>query len=217
MTIEQYLRCMRVLDNKKLSDFEKSARTVSILRGIKPNDLRRMRMARASAIIQGVEAELKAAIKSVEPHDEYEIDGVTYVTMKKIAMMTAIQFSDLTNVIRNGAQGETDDERARNLEKYLPTLMSIMLIPKGARYPDFDRFESEERLAAHMDIRDAKAIANFCKGLSSISQRNILTSLIVTERTAWIGVPKWRRVLVRKIINILLTPSVKHLRRSGVL
>lgn len=205
MKLGTYQRLMAVQNDESISDREKSLRYISILRGIDPRDIRKMTIGKIEKIANEVTEEM-TSITENEIRDTYTVGGIECRLMRTMNMMTAIQFSDITNVIRRG-----------DIEKNLHTILSILLVPIGKQYPDYDRLDLEEKIMEDFEIADGMAIANFCEGLSIVSSRGILTSLILTEANAWMGVPKWRRVLARRIVMVLLIPSRKLLGRSGVL
>lgn len=208
MKIGTYMKLRAVQKNDRLTDVQKSASLIAVMTGRPAPDLRKIPMGEFERMAKKVTAELDAVgkinIDDIEIKDEYTIDGIECRLMRTVNSMTAIQFSDLITVIKD------------DIDNNLHTILSILLVPKGKRYPDYDRFALEEKIVEHFELADGMAIANFCRGLSLISHQNILTSLVLNKSTAWTVVPKWRRALARKMISILLTPSQKLLRKNGV-
>lgn len=213
MKLGTYQRLMAVQDDESISDREKSLRYISILRDIDPRDIRKMTVGKIEKIANEVTEEM-TSITENPIRDTYTVDGIECRLMRTMNDMTAIQFSDLTTVTRRG-----------DIEKNLHTILSILLVPiKNEKGQDVDRYlhnynrlDLEEKIMADFEIADGMAIANFCRGLSIVSSRGIVTSLILTQANAWMGVPKWRRVLARRIVMALLIPSRKLLGRGGVL
>lgn len=209
MKLGTYQRLMAVQNDESIPDREKPLRYISILRGIDPRDIRKMTVGKLEKISNEVVEEM-TSIKANTIRDRYTIGGVECKLMRTVNAMTAIQFSDLMSVIRRG-----------EIEKNLHTILSILLVPvkneKGddVKYPDYDRPGLEEKIMEDFEIADGMAIADFCRGLFVVSSRDILISLILTEANAWMGVPKWRRVLARRILRVLLAPSRKLLGKGG--
>lgn len=209
MKLGDYLRLRAVQKDESLDDRAKSMAIISIVENISPADLRKIPVGKFDELAQKVADALD--IKPAEIKDEYIIGGVKCRLCRSINSMTAIQFSDLINTIKRG-----------DTEENMPTILSILLNPedkekpgKFKKYPDYNRFKLEEDIVEHFEIEDAMSIANFIPGLSLVSQRNIVTSLILNEAKAWEGVPRWRRALTRRMLNILLTPSKRLLAKSG--
>lgn len=196
------MRIRSVQDDESLTAREKSMAIISIMRNISPADLRKIPVGQFDAI--ATEAAEALDIAPAEIKDEYTIGGVKCRLFRTVNAMTAIQFSDLVNTIKRG-----------DTEANMPTILSILLVPEGARYPDYDRHGLEEKIVEDFDVADAISIANFIHGLSRVSHANIVTSLIMNETTIWTGVPKWRRKLTRRLINALLTPSPRLLAKNG--
>lgn len=209
MKLGTYLRLRAVQKDESLDDRAKSMAIISIVENIQPADLRKMPVGKFDELAQRVAKSLD--ITPAEIKDYYIIGGVKCRLFRTIGAMTANQFSDLINTIK---QGDTEANMA--------TILSILLAPcneKGDSIPylDYDRFGLEEKIIEDFEIEDAISIANFIRGLSHVSQRDIVTSLILNEAKAWEGVPKWRRILTRKIVNILLRPSKRLLAKNGAL
>lgn len=202
MKLGMYMRLRAVMTDETITERERSMAVISIVKNITPKELRRIPIGQYDTLAKEVADALD--IKEADIKDEYMIGEIKCRLHRTVNSMTAIQFSDLINVIKSGDQ-----------DKNMPTILSILLVPEGSRYPDYDRFDLEERIVEDFDVSDAMSIANFIQGLSHVSQRNIVTSLILNERTAWAEVPRWRRGLARRTINILLTPSHRLLAKSG--
>lgn len=202
MKLGTYMRIRSVMTDEKISDHERSMAIVSIVKNITPKELRQIPVGQYDDLAKEVTDALD--IKEVEIKDEYMIGGIKCRLHRTVNSMTAIQFSDLINTIKAGDN-----------DKNMPTILSILLVPVGSKYPDYDRHDLEEKIVDDLDVADAMSIANFIRGLSHVSQRNIVTSLILNERTAWAGVPRWRRALARTMLNALLIPSPRLLARNG--
>lgn len=203
------MKLRAIQQNNSLSDTEKSISLVSIVKNIDAGELRKMPMGKVEKVMQETTAELESIstmeIKKIQLKDQYVIGDITCRLMRTVNMMTASQFSDLINTINSG------------VDENLHTILSILLVPVGKRYPDYNRHELEEKILSDFELSDGMAIANFCRGLSLVSHANILTSLTLNRVTGWTAVPRWRRTLVRMVLNTLLMPSKRLLRKNGVL
>lgn len=196
MNFLTFSKLRAVQDDSDLNDSERGHLLIATVKDISVETLLNISVKDFEIMASEARAEIEALQTPAEIKPTYVVSGVECRPHVRPEQMNAIQFSDLLTTLQ---QGEIDQR--------LHTLISIVLVPEGKTYPDYNRLALEEAIAKEMDVRALLAIAGEFKGLSETSRGDMLTSLVMTQATAWTGVPRWRRSLARVTLRLLLRVS----------
>ncbi len=197
MNLHTFLKLRNIQDDLSLTEAERARLLIAVFKDIPVDRLDDVSVREFESMAAEVAEEINLLTEKIEAKETYEIDGCECRFIRKAEQMSAVQFSDLLTIL---SQGE--------IEPGLAIIASIVLVPVGTTYPDYNRLALEAAIADKMNVRDILAIAGELEGLSMTSRGDMLTSLVLTRLTAWIGAPRWRRSLARMIIRILLRPRV---------
>lgn len=99
----------------------------------------------------------------IECKKKYVINDTTYRYQAKPFDLTTSQFLDLQQVLKNINEIET--------------VISIVLIPEGKKYGEYDIDEVKQEIRQHVDIETAKSIVNFLLASTTKSLKTILLYL----------------------------------------
>lgn len=147
LTVGKYMEIKSVIDSD-LEEAEKMTALLSLLSDIDEDELLDLPLVRYNHMLQNTSFLFTNLPKRVVA-TKYVLGGVTLDVMLNIEKMTAAQFIDYQNYVKD-------------VEKNLIQLLSIFLIPKGCKYNDgYDIIEIQKLIRDNLCVVDAMSLSAF--------------------------------------------------------
>lgn len=166
LTIGKYRELLAL---EKEDDFTYGMQILSILSDIDEDELMNMPLDDYAALMAKTKFIYTDLNKLDYNHlgDKLEINGKKYTILKNARKMTAGQYIDYSNYLKN-----------ENFFEVLPYILTVFIIPKGHKYGDgYDIEELAKELNDNLDVRTAVCISDFFLNQSLFSIKSSLLYL----------------------------------------
>ena len=175
------------INDLKVDDDTKTFMTVALLNDMEYDEFISLPLAKASELV-AASSFLYDEPKKVKVRRTYEIGGMTFRMMRNVMDLTTAQYIDYQGIVRLG------------MEKSLPSMMAIVLIPEGHNYNEgYDMDEVREILTDNLNVEDAFAIADFFSRAFGRSIRRLLLLSDAMMDTAVIQAPRRHKEAMRAL------------------
>lgn len=167
-------KAMAKIHRSQISDDDKVFQTAALLCGMDYDDFLNLPLNESRAIV----AQMNFVYTEPKPEKirrKYQLGTREYKMMKNPDEMTTAQYLNYQSIIGVPVDENMDD------------LMTIILVPDGKVYGDYDMEEAKEEIANNLTVTEALGIANFFTASLEKSMRR----MIMWSEAALISI-KWK-------------------------
>lgn len=154
-------KAMAKIHRSQISDDDKVFQTAALLCGMEYDDFLNLPLNESRAIV----AQMNFVYTEPKPEKirrKYQLGAREYKMMKNPDEMTTAQYLNYQSIIGVPAEENMDD------------LMTIILVPDGKVYGDYDMEEAKEEIANNLTVTEALGIANFFTASLEKSMRRMI-------------------------------------------
>lgn len=154
-------KAMAKIHRSQISDDDKVFQTAALLCGMDYDDFLNLPLNESRAIV----AQMNFVYTEPKPEKirrKYQLGAREYKMMKNPDEMTTAQYLNYQSIIGVPADENMDD------------LMTIILVPDGKVYGDYDMEEAKEEIANNLTVTEALGIANFFTASLEKSMRRMI-------------------------------------------
>ena len=154
-------KAMAKIHRSQISDDDKVFQTAALLCGMDYDDFLNLPLNESRAII----AQMNFVYTEPKPEKirrKYQLGTREYKMMKNPDEMTTAQYLNYQSIIGVPADENMDD------------LMTIILVPDGKVYGDYDMEEAKEEISNNLTVTEALGIANFFTASLEKSMRRMI-------------------------------------------
>lgn len=149
LTLKKYQE-LREVETEGREEIDIQVELISILNDMDEDVVLSLPLPEYSKMVQGTAFLYKAPEMPSKCPKSVKINGHNYSILRRVEDMTAGQYIDYQNYLSNG-----------DIDKWLPYILSIFLIPEGKKYGSYDIDEVVKEINEHMSVENALAISNF--------------------------------------------------------
>lgn len=154
-------KAMAKIHRSQISDDDKVFQTAALLCGMEYDDFLNLPLNESRAIV----AQMNFVYTEPKPEKikrKYHLGATEYKMMKNPDEMTTAQYLNYQSIIGVPAEENMDD------------LMTIILVPDGKVYGDYDMEETKEEISNNLTVTEALGIANFFTASLEKSMRRMI-------------------------------------------